>query len=66
MNVVHIGFIKVYEFQGWKFEYDRNKPISPWPLKNDFEPRKSAGRKFYKIPDFLKLSIEEQEKYRVF
>jgi hypothetical protein len=56
----------VYEFDGWIFEYYRTKPFGPWPLKKDHEPRARAGNKFYNMFDrFHKLSIDEQETYRL-
>lgn len=64
--IIHIGFIKVYEFQGWLFEYDRNKPFGPWPLKRNFEPRRRAGNKFYGMfGQFQDLTEKQQERYRV-
>lgn len=64
--LIHITTTKFYEFEGWKFEYDRHKPISPWPLKKDLEPRARAGYKFYDMFfRFQLLTIEEQEKLRI-
>lgn len=55
---------RIYEFDGWIFEYHMTG--GPWPLKKDGELRKRAGRTFYKvIAKFDKLTIEEKEKYRV-
>lgn len=54
----------IYEYEGWLFEYSIGS--GPWPLKKDGEPRKRAGKKFYKMFDrFDKLPDEEQAKYRV-
>ena len=65
--IIHIGMIKFYEYQGWLIEYDRNKPFGPWPCKKDGEPRARAGRKFYSVfGEFNKLSIEQQEGFRVY
>lgn len=65
--VVHVSVGKFYKFNGWLFEYDRNKPFGPWPCRKDWEPREKAGRRFYKVfAKFDELSIEEQEKYRVY
>ena len=64
--MVHIGFAKYYKFNGWIFEYDRNKPFGPWPCKKDYEPRKRAGKKFYNMfAEFNQLSIQQQEQYKV-
>jgi hypothetical protein len=64
---IHINFQKTYRYKGWFFEYHRNKPFGPEPLKKDGTPRKRAGRKFYKMFDeFYGLTVEEQEKYREF
>ena len=54
----------MYEYKGWFFEF--HKYIGPWPLKKDGDPRKRAGRAFYKMIDgFRALPDDEQEKYRV-
>ena len=64
---IHISFSKLYRDKGWYFEYDRNKPFSPQPLKKDGVPRKRVGRAFYKMfNEFYGLPIGEQEKYRVY
>ena len=64
--IIHITFAVFYEFNGWKFEYDRRKPFGPWPVKNDFEPRARAGKKFYSMfAEFYDMPIEQQEKYRL-
>lgn len=64
--VVRVSRIHAYEFQGWAFEYYRSKPISPWPLKKNLEPRAKAGRGFYKmLSDFEKLSVQDQEQKRI-
>ena len=64
--LIHISISKFYEFEGWKFEYDRNKPLGPWPLKKDLEPRARAGRKFYDMFfRFNLLTEDEQEKLRI-
>jgi hypothetical protein len=65
--LIHVTFSKGYRYKGWLFEYDRNKPFVPEPLKKDGTPRKRSGRVFYEMFDeFYKLPIEEQEKYREF
>lgn len=65
--IIHVATCKFYKFQGLIIEYDRNKPFGPWPCRKDFEPKQRAGRKFYKIfAEFSELSIEEQEKLRVY
>ena len=60
------GFIcgpRIYEYEGWIFEHGH---YICWPLKNDGEPRKRAGDKFYAMLDrFFSLPEEEQEKHRV-
>jgi len=64
--LIHVSFLKAYEFEGCLFEYDRNKPFPPWPLKKDHEPKKLAGRKFFDLfGRFNELTLDEQEKYRV-
>lgn len=45
----------IYEYDGWKFEV--HSYCGPWPLRKDGEPRKRAGRKFWKM-------IEKWEKHR--
>lgn len=63
--IIYITIQKVYRYDGILFEYDRNKPFAPWPLRKDFEPKKKAGWGFYeRITDFLNLSAEEQERFR--
>lgn len=65
--IIHITIPVFYEFEGWKFEYDRRKPFGPWPLKNDLEPKAKAGRKFYQMfGRFNALSIEDQESHRIY
>jgi hypothetical protein len=65
--LLHITFQKAYRYKGWYFEYDRNKPFGPWPIKTNGEPMKRAGKKFYKMfEEFYNLPIEEQEQYREF
>ena len=67
MKSIHMSFIKAYRYNGWLFEWDRNKPHVPWPLKVNYEPMARAGRKFYEIfLEFSTLEEVEQEKYRVF
>jgi len=62
---LHTKLQKTYKYNNVLFEYDRNKPLTPWPLRKDFEPKKKVGRKFYEgIADFLDLSVEEQEYFR--
>ena len=64
--IIHISWVVYYEFDGWKFEYDRRKPLAPWPVKNDLEPKAKAGVKFYEMfAKFAGLSISEQERYRI-
>jgi len=64
--MVHVTVASMYEFEGWKFEYYRTKPLSPWPLKKDLEPRARAGNKFYDmLGRFLELSVEDQETFRI-
>lgn len=64
--IIHISFAKIFEFEGWVFEYDRNKPFGPWPLKKDYEPRKRAGMKFYNtFGRFQQMTVEEQQGFRV-
>ena len=65
--LIHMSYQKCYDFNGVYFEFHRNKPFPPWPLKKDGEPKKLAGDGFYKkIEDFLCMDKTEQEKYRVF
>ena len=52
MKLLHLNIPRDYRYKGWWFEYTHS---GPWPLKKNGEPRKRAGRKFYKI-------IEEFEK----
>ena len=64
--IIHISRAIYYEFDGWKFEYDRSKPFGPWPVKNDLEPKSRAGEKFYEMfAKFSELSVLEQERYRI-
>ena len=66
VQIIHISFQKVYQYKGWLFEWDKNKPFEPWPLKKDYTPRKQAGRLFYKAFDeFYQLTTNEQEAHRV-
>lgn len=55
---------KLYRYNGWFFEW--HSYCGPYPLKKDGEPRKRAGRVFWKVIDkFQELSKKQQEKYRV-
>lgn len=50
---------RIYEYKGWIFEFNKN--VGCWPLRNDMEPRKRAGRKFYAmIGEFLEEPDREQ------
>ncbi len=54
---------RTYYFKGWHFEY--HAYCGPWPLKKDGEPRKRAGRVFWKVcQEFADLPKAEREKYR--
>lgn len=61
------GFIcgpSVYEYKGWTFEYGMCS--GPWPLRKDGEPRKRAGRVFWKVwSEWQSLPLEEKAKTRV-
>jgi hypothetical protein len=64
-EVIHITRARFYRFEGWTFEWHRNKPFGPWPCKKDLEPRKRAGRRFYAMfTRFHALSEVEQERCR--
>lgn len=57
--------VSVYEYKGWRFEYDPYK--GAWPLRKDSdEPFKRAGAKFWDLlEEFLDLPETEQKSYRV-
>lgn len=38
---------RIYEYKGWIFEH--SWAIGAWPLTKDWEPRKRAGRVFWKV-----------------
>lgn len=62
--VLHISVAKFYCFEGWTFEYNRNKPFGPWPCRKDMEPRARAGDTFYSMfGRFSALSDEEQDEF---
>ena len=64
--IIHITITKIYSFDGWLFEYDRNKPFGPWPVNKDWLPRKRAGRKFWAMFErFEELTEAEQDECRV-
>lgn len=64
--IIHVSFARFYEFDGWLFDWNRNKPFGPWPCKKNLEPRKRAGRKFYDaFQRFQDMPIAEQEKCRM-
>ncbi len=67
MNIiVHISIPTFYLFEGWLFEYSRNKPFGPRPCKKDFEPRKRAGKKFYDMyARFNLMSVKDQSNYEI-
>jgi len=52
---------RIYKYNGWLFEYSQSS--GPWPLKQDGEPRKCAGNKFYEMfEEFFKR--EDKESFR--
>ena len=54
----------IYKFKGWFFEW--HSYCGPWPLRKNGDPRKNAGRKFWKvIEEFQKLNKEERKEYEV-
>ena len=54
----------LYRYDGWYFEWQSYG--SPWPLCNDGELRKRAGREFWRMIDrFQKLTPAERKQYRV-
>jgi len=54
----------MYEFEGWIFECGYMS--GPWPLRKDLEPRKRAGRKFWKMFErFDALSDKAKSTYRI-
>ena len=59
------GFLcgpRIYQYDGWYFE--NHFYCGPWPLKKNGDPRKRAGRVFFKMFDrFSKLDKEEQQKH---
>lgn len=64
--IIHVSHAKFYRFDGWVFDWNRNKPLGPWPCKKDLEPRKRSGRKFYSAFErFSNLTIEQQEAHRL-
>lgn len=55
---------RIYEYEGWQFEW--HDYCGPWPLRNDGEPRKQAGREFWRMIDrFQNLTPAERKQYRV-
>lgn len=62
-----IGYVcgpRIYEFDGWLFEWSNYG--GPWPLKSNGDPRERAGRKFWKmIEKFQALPKAEQIKCNV-
>lgn len=64
--MIFVSMTIIYEYKGWLFEYNRNKAVSPWPLKKDLNPKQQAGRAFYKMfKEFSELTPKEQDKFRV-
>ena len=65
MSEIH-GYIcgpRLYEFEGWLFEVSAYG--GPWPLKKNGDPRKRAGRAWWKVWDrFDSLSETEKRKFR--
>lgn len=62
--MIHLCIPRQYLYKGVSFEFATM--VGPWPLKKDGEPRARAGRGFYaKIGPWLKMTREEQEKFRV-
>ena len=61
-----IGWIcgaPIYRFRGWTFEIPHYG--GPWPVRKNGEPRKKAGRKFWKMYDeFDILSDSQKELFR--
>lgn len=58
------SFGNVYRYDGWLFEFSR--VVGPWPLCQDGEPRKRAGRMFWRMWErFNALSDEDKAHYCV-
>lgn len=54
----------IYEYKGWIFEYGMMS--GPWPLTKKYDPRKNAGRRFWKMfDDWNALPEEEKQKTRI-
>ena len=50
---------RVYQFEGWQFEFSRRN--GPWPLKKNGDPRERAGRTFWAMWErFRALSKKKQ------
>lgn len=66
-NQMH-GYIcsaPIYEFKGWTFE-DHYSSGGPWPLTRHGDPRKKAGRLFWKMyEEFSSLSDIDKALCRV-
>jgi hypothetical protein len=64
--IIHMSIPPLWRYRGWFFEYDRNKPLGPWPLNKDGEPRQTPpGRVFFDMfEEWQKLLPEEKEKTR--
>jgi hypothetical protein len=62
--MIHLSIPKSYLFNGVEFEY--GYAVGPWPLKKDGDPKKRAGRGFYKrIEEWSRMSDADRERYRV-
>lgn len=61
---IHLCIPRQYLYEGTSFEVAITG--MPWPLKQDGDPRKRAGRGFYaKIGPWLKMTPGAKEAYRV-
>jgi hypothetical protein len=62
----HICMAKLYEYEhdGRKWLFEFHSFIGPWPVREDGEPYKRAGAKFYSMVDAWQKSADP-EQYRV-
>ena len=60
--MIHLNIPKAYTFAGVNFEMTY---CGPWPIKRNGDPKKRAGRRFYRrIEDWIAMSDADREIYR--
>ena len=61
-TLIHMSIPPIYKYEGWTFEWFRNKPFPPHPLNKNGELKKRVGDKFWNMfTQFSNLPESVQE-----